>query len=174
MMTFEEILEFHGHSCPGIAMGYRMALSAMAKLNETRADDEEIVAIVENDACGVDALQCLTGCTFGKGNFIFLDYGKHVYTLFSRTSNKGVRVYFHGNGLDREKANDREAFTRMILEANESDIMEIREVQVEEPPKAQRRPSLRCAKCDELVMDTRTRSMGDETYCIPCADSKNE
>ena len=75
MMTYPEIISFHGHECPGLAIGYRMATAAMEKLSVLRAEDEEIVAIVENDACGVDALQCVTGCTFGKGNLIFHDYG---------------------------------------------------------------------------------------------------
>ncbi len=59
---------------------------------QTRAMDEELVAIVENDACGVDAVQVLTGCTFGKGNFIFYDYGKMAFTFFSRKTGKGVRL----------------------------------------------------------------------------------
>ena len=41
-----------------------------------RAADEEIVAVVETDMCGVDAIQFLTGCTFGKGNLIHRDWGK--------------------------------------------------------------------------------------------------
>lgn len=81
-MTYEEIIQFHGHECPGLAMGYKMATAAMNKLGSIRAEDEQIVAIVENDACGVDALQCVTGCTFGKGNLIFRDYGKHVFTIW--------------------------------------------------------------------------------------------
>ena len=32
------------------------------------------------------------GCTFGKGNLRFLDYGKHVYTFYDRRSGRGVRV----------------------------------------------------------------------------------
>ena len=67
-MTYDEIIQFHAHECPGLAMGYRMATASMSELDSIRAEDEEIVAIVENDACGVDALQCVTGCTFGKGN----------------------------------------------------------------------------------------------------------
>ena len=49
-MTYEEIIQFHGHECPGLAMGYRMATAAMTRLDSIRAEDEEIVAIVENDA----------------------------------------------------------------------------------------------------------------------------
>lgn len=44
-----------------------MCRANMEALKSLRAEDEEIVAIVENDACGVDDLQCVTGCTFGKG-----------------------------------------------------------------------------------------------------------
>ena len=55
-MTYDEIINFHGHECPGLAIGYRMACSAMEALKSIRAEDEELVAIVENDACGVDAL----------------------------------------------------------------------------------------------------------------------
>ena len=98
-MDYKEIISFHGHSCPGLAIGYRMATAAMEELALLRAEDEEIVAIVENDACGVDALQCITGCTFGKGNLIFHDYGKSVFTLYARSSGKGIRVLFHGEGI---------------------------------------------------------------------------
>ena len=101
-MTYEEIIQFHGHDCPGLAMGYRMATAAMKNLESFRADDEELVAIVENDACGVDALQCVTGCTFGKGNLRFRDYGKHVYTIYARNTRTGVRVYFHGRASRRD------------------------------------------------------------------------
>ncbi len=64
----------------------------MAWLGERRAADEEIVAIVETDACGANAIQVLTGCTFGKGNFIYRNYGKHAFSLLSRASGKGVRL----------------------------------------------------------------------------------
>ena len=106
-MTYAEIVRFHGHECPGIAIGYRMATAAMARLSTIRAADEELVAIVENDACGVDAVQCLTGCTFGKGNLLFRDYGKQVYTIYARSSRQGVRVVFHGKGIPEDVQRDR-------------------------------------------------------------------
>jgi formylmethanofuran dehydrogenase subunit E len=52
-----------------------MATAAMELLESFRAEDEELVAIAKNDACSVDALQCVTGRTFGKGNLLFRDYG---------------------------------------------------------------------------------------------------
>ena len=71
----EETIRFHGHSCPGLALGIRAAEVALKE--SERAPDEEVVAVVETDMCGVDAIQYLTGCTFGKGNLIHLDYGKN-------------------------------------------------------------------------------------------------
>lgn len=56
---WEKSVEFHGHICPGLVLGYKAAVIAMSELGITRAKDEELVAIVENDACGVDAINIL-------------------------------------------------------------------------------------------------------------------
>jgi len=52
--SFDETAAFHGHACPGLALGYRVALAAMRRLCAGRPDDEGLVAVVENNACGVD------------------------------------------------------------------------------------------------------------------------
>ena len=64
---FAEVVRFHGHTCPGLALGYRAAETALERLRSGRAEDEELVAIAEAAACGVAAVQVLTGCTVGKG-----------------------------------------------------------------------------------------------------------
>ena len=112
---YEDLIAFHGHSCPGLAIGYRMSKAALAFLSGSRAKDEEIVAIVENDACGVDALQCLSGCTFGKGNLIFKDYGKQVFTLYNRSSRKGARVVFNSRSIPENILKDRDQFINWLL-----------------------------------------------------------
>ncbi len=165
---FKQIVNFHGHSCPGVAIGYRMAKAAMERLSEARAKDEEIVAIVENNACGVDAVQYLTGCTFGKGNFIFKDYGKQVYTFYSRNTGKGVRVVFHGRGIPAIERKNREEMINWLLSADESDIISITQVDIEEPEPAKIFPSVKCALCGEMVMETRTRQLNGKYVCIPC------
>ncbi len=166
---FEEVVKFHGHTCPGVTIGYRMAKAAMNRLAAQRAEDEEIVAIVENNACGVDAVQVLSGCTFGKGNFIFRNYGKQVYTFYSRNTGKGYRVVFLGNNVPESVRGDREAMTRWLLEAAEEDIIDVAEVDIEEPDMAKMVPSVRCEYCGEMVMETRTEKKDGKTVCIPCA-----
>lgn len=170
-MTYERILEFHGHECPGIAIGYRMAKAAMTELTSLRAEDEELVAIVENDACGVDAVQCLTGCTFGKGNFIFHDFGKNVYTFYSRASKVGVRVSFDACRAPSGLRDNRAAFTQWILSAPESEMLTIKRVSMEEPERAKIRKSIACAFCGEGVMETRLRQCQGKPACIPCSET---
>ncbi len=38
--------------------------------------------------CGVDAIQVLTGCTYGKGNLIHRDLGKMAFSFYRRTDGK--------------------------------------------------------------------------------------
>src|SRR5512135_153891 len=87
-----DAIQFHGHLCPGLALGYRVAKAALRELGADRPHDEELAAVVENDSCAADAIQFITGCTFGKGNFLFNDFGKHVYTFYNRRTGKGVRI----------------------------------------------------------------------------------
>jgi formylmethanofuran dehydrogenase subunit E len=172
-MTYEEIVGFHGHECPGLAIGYRMAVAAMENLGTSRAPDEELVAIVENDACGVDALQCVTGCTFGKGNFLFHDYGKQVYTLYSRSSQTGVRVHFHGKGIPEDVRGNRSSFMEWILSAPNEAMLSMNRISIPEPEPAQTRKSISCAFCGESVMESRIRKLHGKPACIPCYEEQS-
>lgn len=173
-MTYDEIVRFHGHECPGLAIGYRMAKAAMEKLESMRAADEEMVAIVENDACGVDALQCVTGCTFGKGNLLFHDYGKQVYTIYSRSTRRGVRTIFHGNGIPEDLREDRSALANWILHSSADSILSVTITSVPEPEPAKIRNSIRCAVCGETVMESRVRHLHEKTACIPCYEKQQK
>jgi len=171
--TFQDIIAFHGHSCPGLAIGFRMTTAALDFLSGTRAVDEELVAIVENDACGVDALQYLAGCTFGKGNLVFRDYGKQVYTLYSRGSGRGVRVVFNEENLPGNARENREHFIDWLLAAPAAEIILLQEVVIDEPEPARIKKSVYCAICREKVMETRTREMNGKPACIPCFEKRH-
>ncbi len=56
----ENTILFHGHQCPGLAAGIRVSEVVLRELGKP-ARDEEMIAIVENSSCGVDAIQLLTG-----------------------------------------------------------------------------------------------------------------
>ncbi len=188
----QQTINFHGHSCLGLAIGIRAAELALSELG--RASDEEIVAIVETDMCGVDAIQFLTGCTFGKGNLIHLDYGKNAFTFYRRSDGKGLRIVARP-GIVGEKAPElirlrkkmgredltpgeearlKEAMeqgTERILDARLEELFEIRPASGDIPGKARIMESLLCEHCGEATMESRTRRLLGQTLCIPCFEA---
>ena len=56
MDLWEKCGDFHGHHCGGLRIGYAAAEYAMKLLNISFSDNEQVVCISENDACGVDAI----------------------------------------------------------------------------------------------------------------------
>ena len=68
---WEKAVAFHGHVCGGLMIGYKASLYAIELLGLTFSDGEQVVCVAENDACGVDAVQAVLGCSVGKGNLLF-------------------------------------------------------------------------------------------------------
>ena len=65
-ILWEKAAEFHGHKCPGLAIGYKVSLLAIKHLDiKDNIEDEDIVCIAETDACGVDAVQVILKATVG-------------------------------------------------------------------------------------------------------------
>ena len=64
------------------------------------------VCISENDACGVDAIQVMLGCTAGKGNLLFHLAGKQAFNIYERKSGRSVRLVLRKKpeGLTREES----------------------------------------------------------------------
>lgn len=190
---FQKCVDFHGHICPGLAVGYRAAREGLARLQEDRAPDEELVAIVETDACDGDAIQVLTGCTFGKGNFFYRDYGKHVLILAGRKTGQGLRIALkpgilkmtdrHGELMNRVRQGiateeEKKEFqrlhrekSRMILEAPWDDLFLIRPVQFSFPPKAIIGPSETCARCGEPTMGSKLEIVLSQRICRECLEN---
>lgn len=183
-----EAVQFHGHLCPGLALGYRVAKAALRELGAERPRDEELAAIVENDSCAVDAIQFVTGCTFGKGNLIFRDYGKHVYTFYHRGTGRGVRISEDFRGFEQDTRygdlRKREAAgedvseglrqvkmekAAAILAAEEREFLTITPAGDPPPAEATVRSSVRCARCGEKLMESRGRKKNGVVFCIPCS-----
>ncbi len=182
-----DAIQFHGHLCPGLSLGFRVAKAALRELNAARPNDEELVCIVENDSCAVDAIQFITGCTFGKGNLIFRDYGKHVYTFFNRRTGQGIRISEDYRGFEggerfpalkkRQEAGEdvsaeMQAYkmekAAAILHAGEKELMTITPLASDPPREARIRGSVRCAICGEKFMESRGRVKNGKIVCIPC------
>jgi formylmethanofuran dehydrogenase subunit E len=183
----KKAVEFHGHMCPGLAMGYRVA--KYVREHYPRSKDEELVAIVENKSCSIDAIQDMLSCTAGKGNLILKDYGKQAFTFYSRDKNKALRIYFKGDvfeGMDairqkyfkgalkpeekKEFEALREETIQRILTAPDDEVLSVKEVDIPAPEKARIYPSLRCQECGEAFMEIMGRTVGGKVVCKACFD----
>lgn len=193
LKDFSAVTDFHGHVCPGSALGYKAAQMGLNMLSSTRSEDQGIVTIVENDSCAVDAIQVLTGCTFGKGNLIFNDYGKQVYTFLSRSSGQGIRISLkdsfemdkidpqlsilrnkvssgQASAAEKELLNEKvQSVANKILEMDGKNIFEAEKVNIALPPKASIFKSINCQKCGELVSEHRMKEVEGIKVCIPCS-----
>jgi formylmethanofuran dehydrogenase subunit E len=191
--SYPEAVAFHGHSCPGLALGYRAVQYAMDALRAGRSDDEELVCIVENDACGVDAVQVVAGCSVGKGNLILRDLGKHAYTFIDRRYNRAIRVVqrpepvmeridpvasalrskvMDGTATPAEAKDFRERQALIIdkiLTMPVEELFLMQETRPEIPEKARIFRSVPCSQCGEMVAEHRARVKEGKIVCITCA-----
>lgn len=93
--------EIHGHYCPGSALGVMASIYGLGLLDRLNMLDdapagsdglENLMAIVEINACFADGVQAVSGCTLGNNALIYRDLGKHAVTLTIRGNDTGVRV----------------------------------------------------------------------------------
>lgn len=187
--VIDETIAFHGHSCPGLAIGIRAAEAALKEMSGVAQAD--LVCVAETDMCGVDAIQFLTGCTYGKGNFMHRDYGKMAFSFYNRKSGEGFRLLFRpeargeldgempalmqksGQGSLTEEEQERLKQLRKNMQERlmQLPLEEIFTLQPlsEQPPRPPRiMENLTCQECGEHTMESRTRRFAGSTLCIPC------
>ncbi len=189
--TLDRVVDFHGHMCPGLAMGIQAAQIAIGELGPDDAHDK-VVAVVETDMCAVDAIQFMTGCTLGRGNLIHRDYGKNAYTFYGRESGRAVRVCARP-GAWRRDTEHTELFAKVlageasvdeearlwelhhresdrILELDPREIFDVREVHSEAPSRARISSSVVCAECGEETQESKLSELGGRRLCAECLD----
>lgn len=162
---WERCIEFHGHACPALAIGYR-AGEYILKQNFSFSHDEEIVCVTENDACGVDAVQVLTGCTIGKGNLIYRGTGKQAFSFFNRKTGDKIRLVFKKK-LDWQGM-DMETLQNYILEAPIEELFDFKMPNYEIPDKAQIFSSIECELCGESASENKIRLQEGKKVCLDC------
>ena len=185
--TIDYAIRFHGHQCGGLAIGLQAARLALREVGAP-APDEEIVAVVETDMCAVDAIQALTGCTFGKGNLIHRDWGKNAYTFFRRSDGKAVRIaprdgWHRSEELEALMAKPRAELTPaeqarsaqlrkewelQLLATDPDELFSVTPVNEPMPHRARLHASVNCADCGEQAMETRVRRLAGRDLCVPC------
>jgi len=162
----EKAVRFHGHICPGLTIGV-LAAKYVLEQGYDYSPNEELVAVVENDNCSVDALQAILGTTFGKGNLIHQDYGKINFSFYDRRTEKGVRLSIKSKEFGDKKLT-RDEKIQFLLNLKPEDIFNVYEIDFNPPGLAQIEESVPCEICGELTMNSRLMTYNNSEMCIPC------
>lgn len=163
---------FHGHECPGLTIGFKAALLAIELLNLSFSDDEQVVCIAENDACGVDAIQVLLGCSAGKGNLLFHLTGKQAFSIYERNSGRSVRLVLNPPS-EEEKNMSREERMAYLHSRPARELFSAGPTRIALPERARHFASFPCAVCGEICASHWMRLKGEEKVCLDCYEDYN-
>ena len=166
MKTWQDCVAFHGHECGGLTIGYKASLYAIELLNLEFSADEQVVCIAENDACGIDGIQVMLGCSVGKGNLLFHMRGKSAYSFYNRKTGKSVRLVLK----PREGMTKAESFA-YYQGCEPEEMFEVKETTIRLPEQARIFHSYVCDCCGEVTGANWIRLAGEQKLCLDCYES---
>ena len=176
---WKKCVAFHGHECGGLTIGYKAALYALKLLDVSLSDspeeqgciskDEELVCIAENDACSVDAIQVILGCSIGKGNLLFHMRGKQAYSFYNRRNGKSVRLVLKAAPRGMTRAESFAYYQALEPE----DMFDVKDVKLALPEGARIFQSITCSRCGETTSENMIRIQGEEMLCLDCYEEYN-
>lgn len=167
MKTWNDCVAFHGHECGGLTIGFKASLYAVELLKLEFSDDEQVVCITENDACGVDAVQVMLGCSVGKGNLLFHMRGKQAFSFYNRKTGESVRLVLKPKPEGMTKA-ESFAYYQSLAPA---EMFEVKKATITLPENARLFDSYTCDCCGEISGANWIRLSGDKKLCMDCYES---
>ena len=131
--SYRDSVEFHGHSGPFLALGYKAGEYVMEKLAPERIKDIEcsIVTVGRTPyTCIIDGIQCSTCCTFGKVNLELRKVSKESAEIIfrSRQEDKKIKLVLKSSTLSRAlNSEDSERKVEWIINQPVDSLFEIEE-----------------------------------------------
>ncbi len=182
---FEKAVAFHGHFCPGLSIGIRASEWCLREYGSGIQGD--VAVVVETDRCGTDAVQILTGCTFGKGNFIHCNNGKAVYNFYQKKDGRSARLRLNpeltADLEDEQKSLDkddreghdaiREKTLRRMYDTKLEEMFIISATHRSWEARASARQSEPCAICSEQVEIVHLHELNGQKVCGECLEAKD-
>lgn len=128
---WEQVVDFHGHTCPEISLGYRVAQIAMRELGIRPTPSSELVVTAYTHSCALDAFQVVNHATYGRGNLRVDEKKKHVYHFQYSGTSEGLQISIdaailehlaadYGHLTTREKQNKELEAIQFILRTEET------------------------------------------------------
>ncbi|MGV8905362.1 MAG: FmdE family protein [Acetobacterium sp.] len=128
---WNKCVEYHGHHCPGLAIGVRASLEVIKALPINFADNDDIVCVSENESCSVDGIRVVLECTGNKGNLFFIKNEKQAFSVFNRTTGESIRLIL--KDLPEMERDEKEAF--LLNEPDATKIFDFEKPHFELPEK---------------------------------------
>ena len=164
---WEKCAAFHGHECGGLTIGYKAALYAIELLDLRFSPDEQVVCVTENDACGVDAIQVILGCSVGKGNLLFHLRGKQAFSFYNRATGRSVRLVLK----DRPQGMSRQESFAYYQSLSPQDMFDVKETTITLPESARIFQSVKCECCGETTAENMIRLENGRKLCLDCCQA---
>ncbi len=124
--------------------------------------DEDVVCIAENDACGVDAIQVLLGCSVGKGNLLFHLRGKQAFSFYNRKTGKAVRLVLRPTPAEYQTKEER---FRYLQDAAPASLFDVKPAVLSLPERARLFQSHPCDGCGEVTAEHLLRLENGKKLC---------
>lgn len=175
-----EAIAFHGHLCPGLVLGIRIARAGCRAIgiDRPRSAGKALVVFVEIDRCATDAIQALTGVSLGKRTLKHVDYGKMAATFADAVTGAAVRVSARDDAraLARDwapgEADPRRAQVAAYRVMPEPLLLRLEPVRVRPGWLDRRRVRVACAACGEGINYEREVAAGDRVLCRACGGER--
>ena len=167
MKTWQDCAAFHGHECGGLTIGYKASLYAIELLDLDFSADEQVVCIAENDACGIDGIQVMLGCSVGKGNLLFHIRGKQAFSFYNRKNGKSVRLVLKPKPEGMTRA---ESFA-YYQACKPEEMFEVKAATIPLPEAARLFDSYVCECCGEVTGANWIRLSEGKKLCLDCYEA---
>ncbi|MEV4318846.1 FmdE family protein [Actinocrispum sp. NPDC049592] len=183
---YGSLMESHGHSCPELALGLRMAVAVRYHL--PNASSAAVRGLAESVGCLVDGIQSATGATVGSGRLVLENNGKLAATFWVPQGGHGLRLQAKpggaafpeqaiwddveslraGQDLD-DSAQDRMGkVVAAILDAEPQDLLVFEEVAAPQPEALRIGRFDNCMDCNEPTWYVRLFNHNGHKMCGPC------
>lgn len=122
-LLWEEAVKFHGHECPGLAIGIRACEAIISKMN-IKPKEDKIICITENNTCPVDGIKYVFGCDYDKKNLFYKESDELAFNIFNASNNDSLRIIYKG----KNNTDTKDGYMKYILSADIDELFDFSKV----------------------------------------------
>jgi len=171
----------HGHMCPGVVLGTRMASLGMGLLGlEPGRAHQGLNVVVETARCATDAIQATTACSIGRHTLKLHEFGKMAATFAIQGREDAFRVLVLESSrgeADRRHPEIEGRRERQLAAYHEMEddalfgVVRVRLLERLEAPNKAPRTKAVCSWCSETFEESWGVRLGETTVCASCGGS---